>query len=529
MLLERQSGALYPLEWPLDGQGGKLALLDGKDEALISIDAERLPVDPSTWPATKRGLKVVVPRHRPLDQSLYLRYADQVRVDLGTLRHRLAQQLQSQMAVAIAAPHLPETLATLLSNLRGVILSAPHGGPHGGADGYCFNLREVVLAAGLVADPAQVFFVEEAIAPLLASWRSHNPASHASRPLAVGKGPTGQTLVMHTHAAATALLLADLTPGAEPLDYTDLSLPSFAYGETAIAQDILAQMLYAALDHADVKGANLDLPLPGQPDTVVRDRFQQRLQSTPYGQSLWHTAVQLQDAFSQQAAVEFQINDTVRQVPQMDFHRAVLWPYLRQFNRVMNAALERQGVAAATVQTVICSGTLANTGAIAHWLQRKFPQAQVLPYQQSTATGLACLPLYPQMLNATRHQYSDLFLLKEILASLPATPQPLGRILQILDQRGINTGVCQQAIVRLLEGHWPAGLRPTPEDAALMGGGEIAWATVGADPPLFQVVGQCYGLNRDVSDRLQTELADLFSQSRQTLTDPLPWTDLMDA
>jgi hypothetical protein len=59
-----------------------------------------------------------------------------------------------------------ETLRDALQQLEGVVL----GTPAAWSDTYRLNLREAVLESGLVRQAEQIFFLEEAIAPILASF-----------------------------------------------------------------------------------------------------------------------------------------------------------------------------------------------------------------------------------------------------------------------------------------------------------------------------------------------------------------------
>jgi hypothetical protein len=444
-----------------------------------------------------RGLKIAIPSGR----SPHLCYANQHAVALSTVRESLVQQL-GVLRAAIATQ-----AGWDCPSLRGVMLTRPSAQ----FDGYCFNLREAVLGANLVQSPDQVFFVEAAIAALLTHMRSLSLRSPASAP--------GKTLVIHTSASVTELGLVDLSSDWESRSRIARHGPSFAYGDRAIAQDILGQMFYGALSPVDV--SELAMPLPGQPDIVARDRLHQCLQSTPLGRSLWQTAEHLKRAFNQHAALEFQINGETRTVTQGDFHRLVLVHYLRRLHQEMHLALKHVHWAMSDVQSVICSGALASMAVIAHWLRQKFPQAHVVCLagdspDASLAAGLACLPLYPQLLDATGHQYSDLFLLRELLRILPPLPLPFARIRQLLEQGGINTGMCQRSLLRLLEGQLPGGLMVAPEDAALISSGEAP-----LEKPLFGKQETHYQVDGAMRDRLQAHLTAILTETHQTLVDPL--------
>src|SRR4028119_1705629 len=109
----------------------------------------------------------------------------------------------------------------------------------------------------------------------------------------------------------------------------------------------------------------------------------------------------------------------------------------------------------AGVSQAICAGGMGAWSAIASWLRQKLPNAIVIQDQefevdrdifdihnsalnavsQTTnfsgkiglvAGGLASLPLYPQILDVSQQQYSDFFLLWELMQVLGAQTQ-IGR------------------------------------------------------------------------------------------------------
>ncbi len=499
MLWHRSTGALHSIASPIAGLSTP-----------AHITSEKSP-EGHNWtvaPWTLRGLQLAIPDGR----SPQLRYTHHHTVDLATVRSRLTSPfvaLQNRLAQSMPKEE----------GLEGVILTMP---PQR-FDAYCFNLREVVLQAGLVQSPDQIFFVEAAIAPLLA-WLRSPTLPPSGQPQA---SAPGRTIVLHTHAAATDLGMLDLSPGWESQPGSTRYFPSFAYGEHAIAQDMLGQMFYSALDHPDLSVT--ELPLPGQPDSIIRDRLQQSLQSTDLGQNLLRLATQLQATFSQGGTLEFQLQGETRTLVPDDFHRAVLVHYLRRLHQELNAALGHMDWDAGAIQQVICSGRLAEMAAIAQWLRRKFPQAHVICLAQdrpetSLAAGLACLPLYPALLDATRHRYGNLFLFRELLRLLPTTSVSWARVLQVLNQNGINTDLCQRSLLGLLEGQLPGGFVATPADAALL----TTDSEFLISSPLFRKLDTQYQMDTEVRDRCQAHLTAILTQTQQTLVDPLSLLSLQD-
>jgi hypothetical protein len=273
------------------------------------------------------------------------------------------------------------------------------------------------------------------------------------------------------------------------------------------------------------------LPLPGEPDLPTRYLFQQRLRSNDLGQSLVRIAKQLKLALQHEETATFNLNDRQWSVTRQDFYSRVMAPYIQIINREINALLAETGITVQSVRQVLCTGGTASNPAIAHWLKQKFPNAKFLQdashskaASRRIATGLAKIPLYPQLLDATRHQYDDYFLLRELLRTLPDDPLPLGRILQLLKTQGINIQTTQTAILNLLEGQLPTGLVPAKADFALLtpdSKRNAAYQALMAAPAFFQERNQVYRLNPDLGDDLWQYLSTILDETRQTLEEPL--------
>ena len=123
------------------------------------------------------------------------------------------------------------------------------------------------------------------------------------------------------------------------------------------------------------------------------------------------------------------------------------------------------------------------------------------------------------MLDTHRHQYSDYFLLLELLRILPEQPLPAGGIMHLLEQRGINTQVCQSHILALIEGHLPPGLVPTEGDRPLISAqsSEIDTYRMLAELPLFKKQGgQIYIADPQQGDRLRTHLEAVLINKAQS-------------
>jgi hypothetical protein len=443
------------------------------------------------------------------EQALPLKW---LQLGLATLLATLNGQA-SQASICTATGLAAEELQAALSQLTGVILSSAASDP----DAYRFNLREAVLAAGLVSQAEQIFFLESSIA----TWLTELPQTDAvQRPLGhtvnAHASRQGATLVLTVGAATTELLLAQ-PPQTELLTREDCYLRSVGYGVTSLEQDIIGQLLYPALSAADRASLpDLELPVPGESDLPVRDRLQQQLRSTPLGQQLWQTAHHLQHLLAQPNSEALSLPSSVESTKREALQRRVLLPYVQQLNRELNVLLSQSGIDPMAINQAIYTGD-AVLPAIVPWLKQKLPNAIVIQdgsasNSQRVALGLALMSLVPQMFDATQHQYGDLFLLREILQAIPSQPLSFAQIHQRLENQGIHTQFCQRLILRLLEGALPAGL--ASESAT--------------DAPLFSKQGNQYLLNAVQRDRLLQQFSAILATAHQTLADPLPCTLLVN-
>jgi len=215
----------------------------------------------------------------------------------------------------------------------------------------------------------------------------------------------------------------------------------------------------------------------------------------------------------------------------------IFLPYVQRINRHLNVLLSQQGISAQAIKQVICTGGSASLPAIARWLRQKFPNATIIQDTYASdrpqscsrvAYGLVNLARYPQVLDITRHQYSDYFLLMELLRVFPAQPLPVSGIMHLLEQRGINTNACQLHILALLEGHLPPGLVPTAADRGLICDRTTDLPTYRAllQTPLFSKTitesgGHMYIPNEGQAVQLRAYLSRLLLDKVQTLDEPL--------
>jgi len=427
-----------------------------------------------------------------------------------------------------------DALNTALRQLSGVIL----GCPHGCSDAYRFNLREAVLAADLVAKPEQIFFLEGAIATLLAELpipTASDQATSVFQPWSPARHNhttkwQGDTLVVNVGATSTELLLGTVPTERSRLSHDDVLVRHIPYGGDAMDQDIICQLLYPSMPEPNTLGLHrLDLPLPGAIDRPVRYRLQQRLQSSPLGQNLLTATRRLKTALYSQNSISLHLYDQLWTINQNEFHHRVVLPYLQRLNRELNTLLSQVGIVPQAVQQIICADGTHQLPALIYWLSQKFQGATILPTQNSTqqhsaSCGLALLPLYPHLLDAPQHQYGEYFLLREMLRLLPTQPLTLGRILQQLENQGINTRSCHRSILAILEGQLPAGLIPSETDAVLLtpASGQQTRARSLQTTQLFSRHGnQVYEMNADLRDRLWHYLSEVLSNTYQLLDEPL--------
>jgi hypothetical protein len=145
---------------------------------------------------------------------------------------------------------------------------------------------------------------------------------------------------------------------------------------------------------------------------------------------------------------------------------------------------------------------------------------------QRVSTGLALLPRFPSVLDTIRHQFSNYYLLRTALKTLPIQAEPLSaaHIQNQLEAQGIPAAICQSFIPALLEGQLPPGLVLSKASAVLLSSESIQNADYQelAAAPLFSHQGsQVYRLNRQQRDRLWNHLQIILANTRQTLEAPL--------
>jgi hypothetical protein len=277
----------------------------------------------------------------------------------------------------------------------------------------------------------------------------------------------------------------------------------------------------------------MDLPQLAEPDSSARLRLRQHLAATPLGQGLLAAARYLKLTLQTQNQFQLDLADQSWRVLRRDFESRVLVPYIQRLNQHLNALLSQTGLSTQAINQVICTGGNASFSSIAKWLRQKFPNATIIQDTYPTNRPLSCsrvayglvnLCRYPQLLDVPRHQYSDYFLLHEIVRLVPETPLPLSAILHLLEEQGINTEVCRSRIEAILMGHLPPGLIPDASTRPLLASTTLASDAVQgltAGSLFTQQSRDIYVLNAAQRDRLRTHLDTLMAHKQQSLAEPM--------
>jgi hypothetical protein len=434
-----------------------------------------------------------------------------------------------------------------LEHLAGIIVSCPLGAN----ETYHFNFREALLSTGLVERPEQICFLEDAIAAFLAEF-------HPNRQFASPRLWQNTTLILHADIATTEMAFVNLPDRLEDLTHADFTQGSLSYGRQALDQDIISQLLWPLLP---TERLNLDLAMfPAAGVEAVNQRWQleQHLTQWPLGQLLLETASQLrQILLGGQEQFTLRIGTVTHSLSRRDLNQKVIQPYIQQLNTALNQLLIEAGAMTEGVTQILCTGGLEMPAELLAWLHQKFPQARFiqdwLPQQaasretpwflQRVAYGLATLPLYAQVLDRfssgealpTSQQYSDLFLLLELLRVFPDDLEPtsysLNQILQQLEVRGINTRMAERRILALLQGEQPAGLLPPDRMASYFAPESWQSESYGQlrSQPLFQQQGQdTYVINPHQRQQVLSHWQVLTAHTLQKLEEPY-WLELLSS
>jgi hypothetical protein len=562
-LLNRETRQLYPLYWqgnnPQQGDRQRFRL---PATATLAATAE---TPEFTLKNFKHYLKLGIPHYSPtlLRWEPTLQGTDHLQFPLSWVHQSL------QGLLITLNPNFPSASTLPLSGAMGLeerafqqamrqLATVVVGYPAGWSDTYSFNLREAILGARLVAQPEQIFLVEEAIATLLSAIR---PADQAEIQLPPHPGQDvhlhhadwqGETLVFHAGATVTEMAMVNLPGRLQFLHHKDFQFRTLPYAGNSIDQDIVCQLilnrqvggggevdLEVKISLEEIYVDDLIFPSPGEPDRTQRYRLHQRLNDSAAGQALLEAAQYLKIKLQQQSSFTLKLGEVYKTILRQDLASRVILPYVQRLNRELNALLTQTGTPVLAVQQVICSGGTASLGAIARWLRQKLPNATIIqdtydqplspqeicsPGCSRVAYGLAVLPLHIQVIDRCRQQYSDYYLLQELLRVFPNHPVTIAEIMILLEHQGIDTQICHAPILALLDGHLPAGFVLTAPD--------ILWLTPEsrANPdyqsvqlaPLFaKQPDQNYRPNRHQWNHLRSYLDTLLTTTHQKLAEPL--------
>ncbi|HEY9302558.1 MAG TPA: hypothetical protein VIQ31_40575, partial [Phormidium sp.] len=424
-----------------------------------------------------------------------------------------------------------EEFTAAIADLAGIIVSCPANW----SEAYRFNIREAILTSGLLKGGEQICFVEEAIASLLTELHLNpNQLTTATDTAAVTTKYNsenyplrwqGETLVINSGANTTELALVDLPEKLQDLTYQDFILRSFAYAGYQVDQDIVCQLLLNG-------ESEIEKPLPGEPDLLTRQQLQMRLSSTEWGETLLAAASYLKLTLQQEDSFCFTLGDQQSEVRKQDLEKRVISRFIQSLNRELNTLLTQAGSSVEAIAQVLCTGKTTMLPGLSTWLRQKFPNAKVIQEaeikstikpESRIATGLAILPLYSQLLDNSRQQYNDYFLLLELLRTFGETPLSIGKIINLLERKGINTRACQQRLFALLSGELPTGLVPSELDAGLLT--EVSWQNpdyqaIKAGKLFVEQENQTYSLNSNYAQHLRRYLTAVLARTYQKLEEP---------
>ncbi len=443
-----------------------------------------------------------------------------VQIALQTLLQTLVassekeEELAQSSFVLGAVGCTEDTLKEALRDLEGVIVSCPGGW----GDTYSFNLREAILKANLVKRPEQIFFLEEAIAVLLANLHLEEEE----------EAPQGATLVIQAGATTTELLLGNIPEELTDLTRQSLAIHSLSFGGDSLDQDIFCQLLYPywSQQQPTFKLETESFPIVAQVEAEKRDRLGLTLKSSTVGQSLLEAAKLAKFILQYRPELTSPIGDLRWHLKKEDLEAKVIQPYVQQINKYLNQLLSTTGISDQLVEKVICSGgtTVTIWPVLEQWLKQKLPNAKIVKDTGENsltrvASGLTYLVDFPQLVKRLQHQYSDYFLLQELLRVFPQKPISLASLLNSLERRGINTDACEQRLLSLMKGQLPIGLLPLTS--------EYSWLSLPPNSefnlePLFVVQeDNLYVPNQEQCLKLKEHLQAILLGAEQKLEDPL--------
>ncbi|NES68846.1 MAG: hypothetical protein F6K24_28280 [Okeania sp. SIO2D1] len=268
------------------------------------------------------------------------------------------------------------------------------------------------------------------------------------------------------------------------------------------------------------------MPQPGEVEREKRDRLSLMLRSSSLGKSLLEATSLAKFILQYRPQFQAPLGDIGWSVTRKDLEVKVIRPYVQKINGQLNQLLSKTGISEQAISQVICSGgtTTAIWSVLEAWLNVKLPNAKLVKdvgknSLARVASGLAYLPRYPQILNRDRQQYSDYFLLAELLRNVPPEPVELAEIMQILEKRGINTNACYERLLALIDGQLPTGFIPVEVEHGWLSAPQDLSLT---DTSLFLVNEEGkYQIQEEQVKQIKQHLRKILADKRQRLTEPL--------
>jgi|GEM_PF-655151 len=465
----------------------------------------------------KQFLKIGLPYRGVSAWQPIIQWSDSHQASLRWLIAALKNLLE-QIQTRANHPKLPD-LGLILLKLSGVIF----GYPSNWSDTYILNVREAILKAGLVSQAEQVMAVEQAIAPVLSLIHDQ-------------KIPQQIILLIDAGAVTTSLCLINGTSKA--IVRSNIHIRSFDYAGISISQDIIVQLFYphwqliTNINRHLCKFDHLSLPEIGDSAPQQRILLQQYLLSSNIGQQMLELADRVKVTFGKDMNVD-SWNEELMGQPILVFRRElenlILQPFIQRLNRELNGIMSNAGLLSEDVRQVFLLGNTMQIPLLSRWLAQKLPHASIDPLATSiAANGLAVAPLYPNLQDVARQQYSDYFLLQEICRLNLTQSINSTQLLQQLQMRGINIKACRDRILTILQGDLPDGLFPwqEPEQAVVL-----------EDPTLNSELftGRLFELETDGTyqpnvtkfQQLRVYLQAILGNMSQTLNEPLVFPEII--
>jgi hypothetical protein len=343
------------------------------------------------------------------------------------------------------------------------------------------------------------------------------------------------TLLVDAGAITTSLCL---TKGlSKSKDRSKLHIRSFDYAGVSISQDIIVQLFYPhwqLITNPNRHLCNFDhlsLPEIGASTPQQRVLLQQYLLSSNLGQQMLDLADRVKVTFGRDVGVDSWNEDLMGQpivVLRRELENLILQPFIQRLNRELNSILSNAGVLGEDVHQVLLLGSTMHIPLLSRWLAQKLPNAKIDPLATSVlANGLAVSPLYPNLQDVARQQYSDYFLLQEICRLNLTQSVNSTQLLQQLQMRGVNIKTCRDRILSILQGDLPEGLFPwqEPESSVIL-----------EDPTLSGdlFAGRLFELETDGTyqpnvpkfQQLRVYLQAIIGNMSQTLNEPLVFPEI---